>query len=360
MLKIYKGADFLDASQYKCPNCGAELVFDPSSQQLNCEFCRSDFSMDKIKEIYSDITPESPDETAQKTEFESHTNLYHCQSCGADIMAEDDTTATFCYYCHSPVILAGRLTGDFKPSKIIGFRIEREQAVDAFKNWCGRKKFIPSDFKSQQQLEKMTGLYVPFWVTDCDVSADYHAIGKKIRHWSSGNYRYTETKEFSVDRSARICTKGVPADGQSKIDDLLMESIEPFDYRDLTPFDMSYFSGFFADKYDVDKAAVFPRIRERVTQASKDIINKSVSGYSSTIVQHQSYNINKTKWEYIMMPVWFMTYRYNGRIYEFAINGQTGKLAGTPPLDKKKLALSSIILGIIIAVIIFCGGQFFV
>lgn len=349
----------MDASQYKCPNCGAELVFDPSTQQINCEFCRSEFSVEKIKEM-ADTETESPEETACREEFESHTNLYQCRSCGAEIMAEDDTTATFCYYCHSPVILSGRLTGDFKPSKIIGFHIKREQAVQLFKNWCGNKKFIPSDFKSNQQLEKMTGLYVPFWVTECDVSADYHALGKHIRSWTSGSYQYTETKEYSVDRAAEIRTKGIPADGESKIEDILMESIEPFDYTALKPFDMSYFSGFFADKYDVDRAGVFPRIRERVTHASRNIINNSVSGYSSVSVLNQSYHINQTKWEYIMLPVWFMTYRYRDKIYEFAINGQTGKLAGTPPLDKKKLALSSVIFGAILAAVTFLGGQFFI
>lgn len=350
----------MDASQYKCPNCGAELVFDPLTQKMNCEFCRSEFSVDKVKEICAETDPESPEEKARREDFESHTNLYQCRSCGAEIMAEDDTTATFCYYCHSPVILAGRLTGDFKPSQIIGFHIKREQAVELFQNWCGKKKFIPSDFKSQKQLEKMTGLYVPFWVTDCEVTADYHAIAKQIRSWTAGSYRYTETKEYSIDRAAEIRTTGVPADGESKIDDLLMESIEPFDYTALKPFDMSYFSGFFADKYDVDRAAVFPRIRDRVTQASRNIINNSVGGYSSVSALRQNYQINRTKWEYIMLPVWFMTYRYRDKIYEFAINGQTGKLAGTPPLDKKKLALSSAIFGAILAAVVFLGGQFFI
>lgn len=350
----------MDASQYKCPNCDAELTFDPSTQQLTCDFCRSEFTMDKIKEIYADIKPESAEETEQKEEFESHTNLYQCKNCGAEIMAEDDTTATFCYYCHSPVILSGRLKGDFKPSKIIGFHIERDQAEKLFKDWCSKKKFIPSDFKSQQQLEKMTGLYVPFWVTDCDVSADFQALGKKVRSWSSGSYRYTETKEYMVIRKAKIRAEGIPADGESKIEDLLMESIEPFDYDALKPFDMSYFSGFFADKYDVDKAAVFPRVKDRVTQASRNVINQSISGYSSTIVQHQNYNIDRTNWQYIMLPVWFMTYRYQDKIYEFAINGQTGKLAGTPPLDKGKLALTSALFGLGIALVAFLGGQFFI
>ena len=83
-------------------------------------------------------------------------------------------------------------------SKVIGFRYTREQALDAFKNWCKGRKFVPSDFKSSQQLEKMTGLYVPFWVADCDVDAHYQAVGKKVKSWTSGEYHYTETSEYNI------------------------------------------------------------------------------------------------------------------------------------------------------------------
>lgn len=347
----------MDTSQYKCPNCDGELEFNPSTQEISCPFCRSSFTMETIKQIYAENPAPQPH---QADDFEEHTNVYHCTTCGADIMADDQTTATFCYYCHSPVILSGRLTGDYKPSKVIGFRVTKENALASFKSWCASKPFIPSDFKSEQQLEKMTGLYVPFWLADCNVSADYNGTGSVKRSWTSGNYRYTETKEFAVQRKANIVTTGVPADGESKIDDKLMESIEPFNYDDLKDFSMSYFTGFFADKYDVDKAGVFPNIKERVTSACKSVIRNSVTNYSSVAVHSETYNINKTDWQYIMLPVWFMTYKYNDKIYEFAINGQTGKLAGTPPLDKKKLFMASVLTGLCVVLALFLGGQLFI
>ena len=225
---------------------------------------------------------EIPQEQVQEqaaNEFAEHTNLYHCSSCGADIMAEDKQTALFCYYCHNPVILSGKLTGDFKPDKVIGFKITREQAASVCsKNGAEKENLFRKISESEQQLEKMTGLYVPFWVADCDVKADYSGIGKHIRTWSSDGYRYTEIKEFQVERHGNIYVSGVPADGESKIEDLLMESIEPFDYSEIKDFDMSYLSGFYADKYDVDKAGVFPRIKERVTKAGKDHLCKSTFG----------------------------------------------------------------------------------
>ena len=202
----------------------------------------------------------------------------------------------------------------------------------------------------------MTGLYVPFWIVDCKMKADLNAIGKNIRTWSDGEYQYTETKEYSIERQADISAEGIPADGASKIEDALMEAIEPFNYEDLKDFSMSYFTGFFADKFDVDKPEVFPRIRERASQAGRKIVHDSIGGYTSVTTLNESYNIMRTDWQYAMLPVWFMTYKYNDKIYEFAMNGQTGKLAGTPPLDRSKLKLFCTAVGMIVAVIAFLFG----
>lgn len=359
----------MDAIQYKCPNCNADLKFNPETQKLSCEYCLSSFSMEDIligtetdKTNIPEINEvkEASEEEKLYREFEEHTNLYHCSSCGADIMADDQQTALFCYYCHNPVILSGKLTGSFKPGKVIGFKLTKDTAVQKFRTWIGERWFVPSDFKSEQQLEKITGLYVPFWIADCDLTADYCALGKKVRSWTSGNYRYTETKEFRIVRRANIFTDGIPADGESKIDDLLMESIEPFDYKEIKDFSMSYLSGFYADKYDVDKAEVFPRIRIRATEASKRLINSSVSGYTTVVPSIENYNIINTKWQYMLLPVWFMTYKYKDKMYEFAINGQTGKLAGTPPLDKGKLKRFCASVGALAASALFLlGGVIF-
>ncbi|MBQ8297210.1 MAG: hypothetical protein IJX77_05445 [Ruminococcus sp.] len=343
----------MEAVQYKCPNCGAELQFKPDRQAFGCDFCLSSFTEAEIKEVCAKTENSIPDaEIDAQKDFAEHTNLYHCSGCGAEIICDDNRTADFCYYCHEPVILSGRMSGEFKPNKVIGFRLTRDNAVDAFKKWVGKRWFVPSSFKSNQQLEKLTGLYVPFWVADCGLKADYVAKGHKIRTWTSGNYRYTETKEFEIIRRANITADGIPADGESKIDDLLMEAIEPFDYTQAKDFSMSYLSGFLADKYDVDKAAVFPRIQVRAADAAKSVINQSISGYDSVIPRSEDYKIMHTDWQYMLLPVWFMTYKYNGEIYSFAVNGQTGKLAGTPPLDKMKLALASLGFGLAAAVII--------
>ena len=348
----------MDIVEYKCPSCGADLKFIPSTQKLSCEYCGSSFTVEEIKKIYA--KEEKEDSNPDKTEesFEEETKLYHCSSCGAEIMADSNQTALFCYYCHNPVILSGKLSGKYKPEQVIAFKIGREEALKKFKDWCF-KTFVPKDFKSNQQLEKITGLYVPFWLADCKVDATLNGIGKQIRNYTSGNYQCTETKEYKVVRKAEFFANGIPADGSEKIDDDLMEAIEPFDYSELTNFSMTYLSGFFAEKYDVEKESVFPRIKKRLTGVCSSYMNSSVTNYSTISQKSEEYNFTETKWHYILLPVWFMSYKYKEKVYEFVLNGQSGKIAGALPIRKSLVRVFATVIFAAVASLTYIIGAGF-
>lgn len=331
----------MEIVQYKCPNCGANLSFSAEKQGFDCEYCFSFFTEEEIKKAFAENENMALDENVEEQqqnndEFAEHNNLYSCPNCGAEIVSEDTTSATFCYYCHNPVILSGRLSGDFRPDKVIPFKIEKNKAIDTFKEWSGKKWFVPAAFHSKGQIEKMTAIYVPFWLADCMTDAQASAIGKQIRTWTEGEYQCTETTEYAVERQADIRFKGVPVDGASKIENKLMEAIEPFNYSDLKDFSMSYLSGFLAQKYDEGKAEVFPRVKERVEQGMDSIIRSSMN-YDSVNIVSKNNRILKTDWQYSLMPVWFLNFKYNDEDYSFAMNGQTGKMAGRLPVSKGKV-----------------------
>lgn len=332
--------------QLKCPNCGASIGFNAASQLFICEFCNSDFTEAEINlangreaELSNDeeVSFEKEEYVPESTEFADHTNLYLCESCGAEIVADENTAATFCHYCHGTVTLKGRVTGALQPELIIPFKIDKAMAETTFKTWCKKKWFLPKSFSSQGQLEKMVGLYVPFWLADCDVDASAEYDAKKIHSYRSGDYRITNTKVYAASRAAKMTYRGIPADGSKKLDDKLMDAVEPFNYSEFLPFSMNYFSGFYADKYDVEKSEAIVRIKERMTAGALQVLRQSVSGYTSVVPKGQRMRIIKTKWHYTMLPVWFMTYMYGGKKYFYAINGQTGKVAGIIPVSVGKL-----------------------
>ena len=162
----------MNTVQYKCPNCGAELTFDPEHQNFSCEYCDSTYTEAEMQQLYqnmeqqadqqADASAETLESETDDKAFENETRLYTCQNCGAQIIAEAETSATFCYYCHTPVVLAGRLTGEYKPAYVLPFAVTREAAVEKFHSWCKKRWFLPRSFTSEKQLEKMSGVYVPF------------------------------------------------------------------------------------------------------------------------------------------------------------------------------------------------------
>ena len=139
-----------------------------------------------------------------------------------------------------------------------------------------------------------------------------------------------------------------------------MDAIEPFDYSELKPFSTAYMPGFLAERYDVDVEECEKRARLRAANTTEQIVAGTVQGYSTATPAGRNVVMRRSAVKYMMLPVWFMTYKYNDKMYEFAINGQTGKLAGTPPLDKSRLKRFSAVIGaaVALAALLFSGGIF--
>lgn len=345
---------------YKCPNCGGDLRFDPESQSLKCDYCLSTFQQDEIETLTSQHTyhtsdPEILEEPSDFTDSQGEsgtTRLYTCPSCGAQIVTDETTSATQCCYCHNPLVFTKQLSEEFRPSKVIPFKKSKEQALDTFLQWCRRKKFLPDDFSSPRQLENIAGLYIPYWLVDCDTLGSMHGIGKRMKSWQRGDYRYTQTDIYSVKRQATMSFSYLPHDASSKAEDTVMESIAPFNCEELEDFSYAYLSGFISEKYDVPKEDVYPLIRNRIEQSVERELRSSISGYTSTSIASHQVDIQRTRFHYTLMPIWMLTYIYEGKTYLFAMNGQTGKTFGSLPVCKRKLNILFISVFLISFVII--------
>ena len=332
--------------EYKCPCCSAGLKFDGHSQQLTCEYCDNSFDLDTVRafnEAESQGNTEQvqwePTEQAQWSEDEQDTmRSFLCPSCGGELIADENTAATFCPYCSNPTVMPGRLSGGLKPDALIPFAKTKEDAKAAFLNLCKGKPLLPKFFTQEQQLEKITGIYVPFWLYDCSGSLNGSYKATRVRTWSDSKYNYTKTDHYMLRRGAKASFSGIPMDGSSKMDDAFMESIEPYNYNLLVDFDKAYLSGYLADKYDVPAERGEGRISKRVNNAINDLLQSSFVGYATVFPTSQQLNVDQGKARYVLMPVWMLNTKYKDKIYTFAMNGQTGKITGELPISSKRAA----------------------
>lgn len=330
--------------QYKCPDCGADMSFDSTTGLLHCDSCGREEAIENMprSQRNADAAIESEKNinwstSCSHTEFANgQTKEYLCKNCGAVILTDADTTATSCSFCGAPVVLADRLGGTYAPAKVIPFTVDKKTAIDAFRKWCKRGLLTPSDFKLGDRIQSITGIYVPFFLYDLHSDATMNATCTKIRHYSSGEYDVTETRYYNVYREASIDYLKIPVDASKKMNDDMMDRLEPFDYQNLIDFQMPYLAGYLAEKYNYDEKELFPRVQKRAEKYSHDFLKNSIQGYNSMTVNYEHMNIQPQNAFYTLLPVWMVCYDYNKSEHTFAMNGQTGKVVGKPPISKAK------------------------
>lgn len=316
----------MSAIIYKCPNCGAGVIFDPAKQKFTCEYCSSDFEEQELIDFANSQAGPAP------------TVLYSCPSCGAEIITDENTAVTFCYYCHNPVVLSERLEGKYEPDLVVPFAVNRQDAITRFLDWAGKKKFVPKAYFAKEQIEKITGIYFPCWVTDCDADLDMQAHAINVRVWRSGDMEYTETKHFQVRRTGGAVFRGIINNALCKEQEQWLEYIEPYQLKDAKPYNPGYLLGFQAEKRNIEKEEYTQKVRQEVEQQAQMMIRKSVTGYTNVSSVQTQVHVKNEKWYYTLLPLWMLTYKdRSGKIYVYAMNGQTGKVSGILPLDRGKL-----------------------
>ena len=338
-------------TNYQCPSCTGPLHFVGSTGKLECDYCGSSYDVAEIEALYA-----SKEEQAVQAQREAEAKeeqagsdwdfsglnsdwgadaekmkSYTCTSCGAQLICDVSTAATSCPYCGNPTIVPGQLSGALKPDFVIPFKLSKEDAVAALKQHYKGKFFLPKYFVSENHVQQIQGVYVPFWLFDGQAQGEARYETTRSRIYRTGDYEVTETDHFSVLRAGWLSFEKVPVDASSKMPDDHMDSIEPYDYSELKPFSTAYLPGYLADKYDVSAGECAPRIDQRCRQTTAELLRRDVTGFMTVSLRSMDAKITHENVHYALLPVWLLHTSWKGKNYLYAMNGQTGKFVGELP-----------------------------
>ena len=328
--------------QFKCPCCDGAIEFDSTLQKMKCPYCDSEFDIETLKAYDAELSGQPQEDMSWETSGGAEwrpgeaegLRIYTCETCGGEIVADETTGASECPFCGNPVVMTGQFAGNMKPDLVIPFKVDKKAAIAALQNLYKGKLLLPKVFKDQNHIQEVKGLYVPVWLFETDADAYVRYRASRTRTWSDSNYYYTETSYFNVTRAGGIGFADVPVDGSTKMDDTLMESIEPFDVKEAVDFQTAYLSGYLADKYDVSSEDSIARANERIKKSTEEAFAATVQGYTTVTPVTSNIRLVNGKARYALYPVWILNTVWNGQKFTFAINGQTGKIAGDLPMDK--------------------------
>lgn len=346
-------------TNYQCPSCTGPLHFSGASGRLECEYCDASYDVAEIEALYAE--KEKNAAAAKQTAKEGSAGqsvpsvdgsawdtsdfcedwgaegdgmrVYGCPSCGAQLICEESTAAASCPYCGNPTVVPGQFSGALRPDFIVPFKLSKEEAVKALKSHYKGKFFLPKSFISENHVQEIRGIYVPFWMFDGEAEGDAHYEATRSRTYRSGDYEITETKHYDVYRAGTVTFEKVPVDASSKMPDGHMDSIEPYDYKELKPFSTAYLPGFLADKFDVTVEQSRQRADQRCEGTLASALRGTVKRYDLCILRDSSVHLRRGKVHYALMPVWMLNTKWHGKDFIFAMNGQTGKLVGDLPVS---------------------------
>ena len=343
---------------FKCPGCGGYLEFDPAQQKFICRYCGQLLSQSDLQE-QSEARQAEADaaQEAAKAAGES-LRTYQCKMCGAEIVTDDTTAATRCYYCHSPVVLHDRLDDEFRPDGVIPFQLDKTNAEKQFMAFIKKKKFLDRDFFNGAQLEMFSGVYYPWWYADIEGEAEFEGEGHRSSVHSTPSHVVTTTRVFKVRRKGELTFRNLARKALMKADGKLSDGIHPYDVEGIKPYASGYLSGFLAEKRDVPEAS------------AKQEMLREADGYAESMMKrdHSFNSLNgetrfaatKTKMKYVLLPAWVLTYKggKDQEPYYYMMNGQTGRVCGKLPIDKKRLLAAALGAGLVVFLVLCGGGAF--
>jgi len=340
-LQIKKGRELMQ--KFNCHTCGAELYWDAEVGALKCKYCDSVFQPSDFEDatINADPTVDTTIDAAYTNSQEAAIEgmvVYKCTNCGAEVVTSETTMATTCAYCGRAISLTNKSAGEFRPDKVLPFKITKEKATDIYKKYIKSSPLIPKLFSEEQTIQKMQGLYVPFFLHSANLDASCNIQAENIQSSRRGDDKVEHHSVYRIDLDMNGSYEKIPTDASKKIENKLMDNLEPFDLKVLTDFNPAFMAGYFAEQPDEKAEDTIDRASNRMESAMKEKMKEVAGNYSQkTMTSYRGDFLNKSA-EYVMLPIWLLNVEYKEQMYTFAINGDTGKAVGKLPISKPKMA----------------------
>ena len=353
--------------KFPCGQCGARLDYDPRASRLKCPYCGHDQAVvtDEAAEIVErDYLDALGRADAKSKAIPGHGTETKCPGCGAVVILDDTVAADACPFCTThlettPVAVEGLLP----PESLIAFAVDLRGAREAFAAWIESRWFAPTELKTVLALGRLVGVYLPYWTYDSDTSSSYE--GERGDDYQE-LVRYTErlADGRSEDRTRTVTrTRWTSASGtvECAFDDLLVPAtasltadrlaeIGDYQLKKLTPFDAAYLSGFQAERYSVGLKEGFQVAKEMMQPEIVRAIEADIGG------DHQRVHGKRTRYsaitfKHVLLPAWVAAYRYNAKVYQVTVNGQTGRVSGERPWSASKLAAVALAVAVAVALV---------
>ncbi|MDY6367287.1 MAG: zinc ribbon domain-containing protein [Clostridia bacterium] len=333
----------------KCPSCGSNMKFDPESQMLYCEHCgtKSSFNQELKASELDLLSGFNADDNQWKKE---DVTVFRCDNCGAKVVLSASETAKSCPFCGTAHVEKIDELAGIKPNGVVPFLLTSDKAVERSKTWAKKRLFAPSKFKKSLNAENVKGVYSPCFTFDSKTTSYYRGrIGKNYtRTVGSGKDQHTETYTVWKDISGTYYDNfdDVLISAGNKISQKTFDKISPYDTNESKGYQENYLLGFMAYHYDKSIEDCWGLAKDKMDAAIRKGILSQYS-YDEVDYLNVSTTHEAVTYKYVMLPVYVGNFSYKKKVYNFYVNGVSGKTTGKTPVSFWRV-LAAVGLGLVV------------
>ena len=349
----------MGSTDKKCPNCGATVVYDPETLAMTCHSCGYQRQLPKPEETAQNIEEIDFTTATQRASIDwgQARKSLTCKNCGATTVFDATDTASCCPYCGSTQVMpVDDMQDAMAPGGVVPFEISQQKASELFKSWLKGKFFAPGAAKKSCEAKSFNGVYLPFWTYDSQTTSPYN-VKLGYRHERTNLKGETETyyeyKEFSGIYEKFVDDEVVYA--SKRTDNPYINAVKQFDFAKLRSYSPEFIAGFMAERYTLGLDDGWQVAKDQIrTTLRNEIGSLEKKKQHADTVEKVNFNTDfaKVTFKYVLAPIWISNYTFNGQVYNFVVNGQTGKVAGKAPVSIPKV-IATILLIIIALIIIY-------
>lgn len=298
---------FTNPFNIKCSSCGSPAEYDIIHQNYHCQHCGSVTELEAPRRAVERYRQHHEQELkAKKTS--DRLRKYNCPGCGAIVVLDATEATGKCDFCGTKMVNSDFLESDAFPELIIPFKITLDEAKGELEKWLKENASKEEAKLLQNRVNELQGYYLPYQIVKGPVK------GTALRARSFRKYTYGGfVDEVAVNTSKQL-------------DNLLLDAMEPFDWREIHPFEYGFIAGMRTKMQDSSEKGIEARIREEIRETYLPTVEKTLQ--SADLDTHV--DVSEVMQIPALMPVYIIT---RGKV-QCAINGQTGRVAVTPIKEK--------------------------
>lgn len=329
-----------------CPSCGGKIEYSPSAKALKCEKCAKLFPVAFKQALEKKRIAEAlGSKQSGFKKWQKSKRTFHCENCGAEIILNSFEMSTRCSYCNtSSLVPIDKLPG-LKPDAVVPFTIDKDKACEVFKQKVRGKFFLPNKFKKNLPNIEIGATYISSFSYDMVIHADYHGLRAETEIIGSGENRRTVVKLVPFSGHIDKNYDNIVVEMSEKISQYQINAILPYNFTESYEYNDDFITGYSVEYYNQSAFDATSIAQRQALSLTEHEIRIRHSPVRSLTVRPTYSNV---KYSYVLLPLYFVNFKYKEKEYFNLMNGQTGNTSGKVPRSPVKITFFSVLMALLV------------